>query len=475
MFPFSPRPAAMLPLSLFRLELWPTGLRILLGLLCLVVWQRPGQSQTSLQESLKKYRDTEDQNPVTALISQVEAGEVVLDYEPGFGYLRSVLRELDIPVSSQSLVFSKTSLQMGRISPQNPRAIYFNDEVYIGWVQGSSLLEISASDPQLGAAFYTFRMNPRQINIRRENNGCLACHRLPMTQGVPGHAVRSVLTRPNGSINSLSRSFVTDHASPIAERWGGWYVTGDLGDMHHMGNSFLEGEDLIPKGSLHRDDLRDDIDTSRWLSPHSDAVALMVMEHQTQMQNVFTRANLDVQQAMERLEIPAVSDPATNDVENQGANDGKLASTAEAEGTARTESTADAERELAEVIDRSAKSVVDYMLFTNEAPLTSAIRGSTTFAEEFARRGPACEDGSSLREFDLETRLFRYPCSYLIYSPSFSALEGPLRQRIYERLFDVLTNRDVSEEYAHLSQDVRVQILRILRETKADLPDQWND
>ena len=116
-----------------------------------------------------------------------------LEYsEDGGGYLRSVLKLLYVPVSSQGLVFSKTSLQLFRISPSNPRAIYFNDNVYVGWVRSGEVIEVSTADPNLGAVFYTLDQtastNPKFV--RRAE--CLQCHSSRSTKDVPGHIVRSI-------------------------------------------------------------------------------------------------------------------------------------------------------------------------------------------------------------------------------------------------------------------------------------------
>lgn len=423
--------------------------RLAFTLAVLLVGPSAGWSQSTVQQERERYRTTLDRNPVTELFAKVDSGEVVLEYEPHFGYLRSLLRELDIPESSQSLVFSKTSLQMRRISPQNPRAIYFNDEVYVGWVRGSSLLEISTTDPELGAAFYTFQMIPRRINLRRETDRCLACHKIPMTQNVPGHAVRSLLTRETGTINSLERAYVTDHTSPIGERWGGWYVTGDLGGMTHMGNKFLDGDRLVPIGGQpDRKDLRDDLSAAEWPVPTSDVVALMVMEHQTQAQNTFTRANHDVAEALrnERRRVERERD----------------------ERTAADAPESVAFRPADDLIDEAAKRILDALLFADEAILHAPVRGSSSFVEDFSRRGPFADDGRSLREFDLETRMFRYPLSYLIYSESFGALDPVLKERVYAKLGDVLRHRDGADEYPHLRVADRESILAILRDTKED-------
>jgi hypothetical protein len=394
----------------------------------------PASSQDAA-DFLQQYRQTPDENRVSDLFDRVASGETRLTYEPGFGYLPSILEALQIPVSSQTLVFSKTSLQASRISPQNPRAIYFADDVYVGWVRGSPLLEISTTDRRRGAAFYTVQMTPRQTLVRRESSRCLACHRSTMTQQVPGHAVRSVMTRSSGKINALKHDYVTDHTSPFEQRWGGWYVTGDAGRMQHMGDAFLQGDDLVAFGQPNRMTLEEDIDTSHWLSPHSDIVALMVMEHQTQMQNTLVRTAKEVRSL--RVGIEPKSDSS------------RL------------------------VIDRAAKEIVDSLLFVGEARLPNPIQGSGNFVEVFADRGRQTRDGRSLRQFDLETRLFKYPCSYLIHSTLFDALPRSLRERVYRRLWNVVTASETPAGYEHLGRSDRRAILQILRETKDDLPGYW--
>src|SRR6056297_759226 len=119
------------------------------------------------------YVDTEDENPVSRLAAKLKSKEVKLEYTREQGYLKALLAELDIPESSQTLVFSKTSLQVQHISRRNPRALYFNDDTYVGWVRGSSLVEVSTADPKLGAAFYTVDMMPWRAKIERADYECL--------------------------------------------------------------------------------------------------------------------------------------------------------------------------------------------------------------------------------------------------------------------------------------------------------------
>ncbi|MEO1530255.1 MAG: hypothetical protein AAFX06_33100 [Planctomycetota bacterium] len=391
-----------------------------------------GLTQSDINQPPISYESTKGDNPITRLFDGVRAGETTLSYRYRDGHLKSILSELGIPVSSQCLVFSKTSLQSARISPQNPRAIYFNDDVYVGWVQGSSLLEIATADPALGTAYYTVRMNSGGAAMRRHNSACLACHLTSKKQGrIPGHSVRSVMTRESGKINLLLPDFKTTHASPFEERWGGWYVTGDVGEMKHRGNAFLEGETLVPEDGGRRSDLTEDFESSRWPIPHSDVVALMVFEHQTFVHNELTRAHYDIRRARHVGDEDAVR----------------------------------------QAIETISERLVDALLLSDEAALSGKVTGSTSFSEEFAARGPFDRKGRSLREFDLSTRLFRYPCSYLIYSSSFEVLDAQLKTRVYERMLDRLISAQPQDKSRGV--EINAAIIEILRDTKTDLPESW--
>ena len=114
--------------------------------------------------------------------------------------------------------------------------------------------------------------------------------------------------------------------------------------------------------------------------------------------------------------------------------------------------------------------MVKYMLFADEAPLKAPVTGVSTFTKTFPQRGPRDKQGRSLRDFDLKTRLFRYPLSYMIYSAAFDALPDMARERVYRRIFDVLTGKDQSKTFARLSAENRRAALEILRETKPNVP-----
>lgn len=390
--------------------------------------------EINIEEPPFQYTNTPPDNRVSRLIEKLKSKEVELEYSREHGYLRSLLKALDIPESSQTLVFSKTSLQVRYISRRNPRAIYFNDDTYVGWVNGSSLMEISTADPKLGAAFYTVDMMPWRAKIEQAYYDCLGCHATSMTQGIPGHTVRSVMPTIDGSVDAQLESFVTDDRSPFAERWGGWFVTGLHGDMRHMGNAYLRSGLLDTSNNGNLTNLRDEFDASNYLSPYSDIVALMVLEHQSQMHNALTRADFTVRKLLHDASKAEASDESKQEYRAQ--------------------------------VKIIAKEVVDRMLFCGETVLTSEVKGSILFAQQFALRGPKDSQGRSLREFDLKTRLFKYPLSYLVYSPTFDSLEPDLHQSIMQQIEEVLKGENQSPEYAHLDEPTRKAILSILRETK---------
>jgi len=396
------------------------------------------------------YSSATPENVVTRLQKQIDAGQVKLPFADDFGYLPAVLKELNVPVSSQTLVFSKTSLQRDRITPRTPRALYFNDDVYVGFCRLGEVMEVSVADPELGAVFYTVTQEPAEKpKFQRHTENCLACH-LSKHQGIPANVVRSVYPDRQGNPILSGGSFRTDHASPLKERWGGWYVTGTHGKQTHLGNLVLSRrtvpDDLTNEDGQNVTDLKGRIDTGMYLSPHSDLVALMVMEHQTEMHNRITAANYQTRLAHRDADVINELDHAPR---------GRLTESA------------------ARRVDGAAEQLVKYLLFADEVKLTDPLKGTSGFAEEFAGRGPFDKKGRSLREFDLKTRLFKYPCSYLIYSPAFDGLPASVKERVYRRLWDVLTGKEAGKDYAHLSAADRQAIKEILLDTKPGLPDYW--
>jgi hypothetical protein len=343
-------------------------------------------------------------DPAGRLIQRIERGEVRLEYAGGGqGYLLDLLAKLDVPVDSQTLVHAPNSFQAARISPSNPRAIYFNDDVSVAFIPGADLIEISSLDPREGVVFYTL---DAKNAARPDFQGCnTACH------GIRETAILMVQSNARGS---AFRNASTDHRTPFEQRWGGWYVSGAPSAMPHLGRAVAA----------------DSFDDRKYPLPTSDVVALMTLEHQTRMTNLMMAVNRNAR---------AVAEGKMN----------------------------------AEWLDSAIEDLVAYMLFTEEAPLPAPVRGASSFAETFAQRGPRDAAGRSLRQFDLQTRLFRYPLSYMIYSEMFDGMDPAGRARVYRRLFDVLTGREAGGRYARLTAEDRRAVLEIVRGTKKNLPDYW--
>src|SRR5688500_15895503 len=375
------------------------------------------------------YRSAAPNDPVARLQARIDKGEAKLEHTPPFGYLPAVLRELNIPQSSQSLVFSKNSLQRERISTDRPRAIYFDDETYVGFVQGGGgLLEIATSDPDLGTVFYTIGQGRpmERPRLSRVTADCLACHATTQTGDVPGVFMRSVYPDSTGGALLPAGTFVNSHESLMNQRWGGWYATGSVGGQAHMGNAVwkkISGQDKYEPTALAAPDateLPPNVDESKYLTPHSDVVALMVLAHQAEAHNRFTRAVYAAKLALrdEAVLAEALKEP--------------LAPGQHTESTLKR-------------INSAAEPLVEYLLFSGEPALAAPVSGTSLFATDFPARGPRDKQGRSLRDFDLKTRLFRYPLSYLIYSPTFEGMPQLVKDRIYGRLWEILSGQDTSK------------------------------
>ncbi|MFM1769744.1 MAG: hypothetical protein RJA22_2273 [Verrucomicrobiota bacterium] len=410
--------------------------------LALLGWPGPSaaddfQGATHLMpfdEDTLKYSKTAAQGSIARLQQRLDRGELKLEFEEGQGYLKSILRALDVPRASQVLVFSKTSLQRERISPQNPRALYFNDDVYVGFIPGAPLLEFSEVDPKLGGVFYTLEQaRAKQPRFVRTDQ-CLECHASAKSMGVPGHLLRSFAVDEQGVVDLVTGVSLVNHRTPLAERWGGWYVTGEPGGPAHRGNLFgkaafeRQARDPAHRGTLR--ELSDLFNPAPYPEDSSDIVALLVLEHQTHMHNFITRLHYESTLALQQY-------GHVNYLRN--------------------------------IIDGFLK----YLLFSEEAALAQPIRGGDAYARAFTAQGPRDARGRSLRDLDLQDRLFRHPCSFLIYSEAFDRLPDQVREAIYQRLHDILTGQDTRPQWEHLSRADRRAIREILAATKPGLPAYW--
>jgi len=397
------------------------------------------------------YRSAGENDAVAHLWQRISKGEVKLEFNSRNGYLESLLKELRIPVSSQGLVFSKTSFQLHRISPSNPRAIFFNDDVYVGWVRGGEVLEVAAVDPQLGGVFYMLDQKNSDKPRLTRNDECLQCHVSNATRNVPGFVVRSVYPDERGYPIAPLGSHITNHTSPLSERWGGWYVTGTHGEARHAGNMLFseksrpELPDQLTGGNLTSLDKK--FSPSGYPSAHSDIVALLVLEHQSQMHNLITRLNYETKLALHSQMVMNEALKQPND---------------EMSETTRRR------------IVRAADDLVRHLLFVGEERWKSPVSGTTSFAREFAAMGPRDKQGRSLRDLDLKQKLFRYPCSFLIYSEAFDSLPKPASDEVFRQLWAALTGQTRDKTFAAIPEADRTAVLDILLQTKPGLPEYFH-
>lgn len=413
---------------------------LLLGIVCLVPENGLTQVQADYNLAPVYYSKARGNNTISRLQAAMDEQRRTLPGSTANQILKALLDELNIPVSSQCLVFSKTSKQRDLISPANPRALYFNRDFYIGYVPGGKIEVIACDDPS-GMMYYT--LDPSQPvkkrNFQRAND-CLSCHSNTNTHNVPGLLVRSVYTDPAGQPQLTWGSFTTFPSSPLSERWGGWYVTGTHGDKEHMGNKWLktgaDGKLVFRKqDGQNVEDLSPYIDTSRYLTGGSDIVALMIMEHQIEAHHVMEAARLNF------LRYEYLT---------KAMHDGEFDS--KAENTSK-------------MIESHVHAILSILMFANELPLHGdGVQGTNVFVTEFGKRGESYE-GRSLRDLRLQKRLFKYRCSFMIHSESFKMLPEPIKTAVLHQLHAILTEGSTPEGLPKLSRREKERIDLILSHT----------
>jgi hypothetical protein len=391
-------------------------------------------SLADLEHPAIAYSSKPPNDVVARLNRRLAAGEVELAFTTGQGYLPAVLDALGVARSSQLLVFSKTSLQRRYINATTPRAIYFNEAVAVAFIPGAPLLELAALDPEQGVIFYILEQRTTAQPSATRQESCLSCHLSRNSMDVPGLLVRSVPAAANGRSFPRLGNSVIDHRSPLAERWGGWYVTGSTPSVEHLGNRFVDpvNAELAPAAAPLQS-LSGQLEVQSYPGAFSDMAAHLVFHHQMHMSNLLVRVGWEARVAL-------AQDPAA----------------------ARTVTR--------ELLANNARELVDYLLFVDEVPLPAKLVTSGPFAAAFAARGPSDRQGRSFMQFDLETRLLRYSCSYMIYAPAFDGLPAAAKQVIYRRMWTILSGKDRGPRYRKLAATERRVILEILRATKPDLP-----
>jgi hypothetical protein len=392
---------------------------LLLANVAIAIAQRPDAYSGSREHPAIAYNTT----PATTIVEEVnrklDDGSLKFTFDSTSGYLRSALAALALPVESQMLVYTGTSLQAPKINMDNPRAIYFNDTLSMAWVRGGVVLEVAAQDPRQGTVYYTLDQTPAGAPHFSRQLSCLSCHLAWDTLAVPGPLVLS--TFPRKTSRDYANGFAVDHFRDIRERWGGWYVTGRRGPMHHLGNFPLfmpKEQDSPPPIKLS---VEGRFDLNGYPTPYSDIVALMVLEHQSHATNLITRLDWEARVGHADRVPSAIND------------------------------------------------LVDYLLFVDEAKILERIEGSSGYTEKFQALGPKDAKGRSLRDFQLDGRMMKYPLSYMIYAPAIDALPAEVKAALFKRLGQVLRGEEAGSKYGHLTPTIREALVEILHDTKPDV------
>lgn len=383
------------------------------------------------------YFSQQTNDAVSNLQKSIDDGKVDLKADPT-GYLRAVLQALDVPESSQLVVFSKTARAPNLVTPQTPRAIYFNDDVSVAWIPESRELELTAIDPIKGATFYTLSQPlsngtdtngpPSPIRFQRRDR-CLACHAGQSSLGVPGLLLRAFQTDRTGKpLFGFSR---ITHETNYNRRWGGWYVTGAPPQFTHSGNLTSRAHNDEHKSNpgfrSSLPDIRTSVDLQKYpyLTDSSDVIAHMVFAHQMHGLNLLIRVGLE----------------------------------------SRLNRRSDAEEHL-----------LRYLVFADEPPLPVPLDiTDSAFATWFENQSKTDKQDRSLRTLDLKSRLLKYRLSWLIEHSCFLALPTPTRERLLTRLWSGLTATPVVETFAHLPLDERKAIINIVHWTVPHLPTCWHE
>lgn len=378
------------------------------------------------------YWNRPPRDPFTRIKEALEQGRIELDPSSEKAYLTSLLRALDIPAETQTLVFSTTSLQLRLISPRNPRAIYFNEEIYLGYIPGGQI-EIVSIDPELGAIFYIFDIpqGGARPTIERSKR-CMNCHSDEETRQVPGLVIKSVIPGPTGGSLEAYRRGLSGHGIPLSERFGGWHVTGAEGIGAHWGNQLGR---FTPQGIVTSPLVPgEQFDWNLFPVTTSDLLAHMLHEHQAGFVNRAVECHYRLRSLLARGKgriLPA----------DQGQ------------------------------VEQQIDELVRYLLFAEEAALPKGgIAGDPALKTAFlAKRRPNAA-GDSLRDFDLQTRLFKHRCSYMIYTDLFQSLPEGFRRRVYQRMDRALAASPVDPNFAYLPPQEKSKIRAILKETLPDIP-----
>lgn len=408
----------------------------LTSLICGLLSLLPCKGQVDLWDLPPlRYSDQSPNDALSKLAADWQSGAAKLTGRTALERVQEVLRALKISATSQVLVYSKTSKQNGLIHPGNPRALFFSRDCYAGYVPGG-VMEIIINDAKLGQVFYLIELGneSRAPKVERDTSDCLSCHGTGRTENVPGVLIRSVFPDEDGHPLLSFGSGVITHETPIPERWGGYYVTGSIA-LPHLGNRTYADGRKAEAATSHWESLDDHIDVKKYPVNTSDVVALMVLEHQCHAHNLLTAASMNYHRAcFLSKSIDPDGDP------DQGS--------------------------AGRVADQAAQRIVEWFLFKTETEMgDDGVEGSEAFQREFAAVIPRAKNGDSLADFQLNTRLFKNRCSYMIYSDAFNNLPPTVKTKVLTRLKNVLDATSCDDDFPTMKLSERRRIASILRDT----------
>lgn len=383
----------------------------------------------NFRSPIHSYLHQTPRDPFSKFVKKIEKGDIELNFNSEKEYLLSLFEELNISPFSQLLVYSTTSLQLSRISPSNPRAIYFNDDIYLGYVPGGQV-ELIGIDPELGAIPYIFNL-PIKDDLKHpsiyRSKRCMKCHASEETKGVPGLLLSSVIPGPGGGTIDAFRRGIFGHSVPYEERFGGWHISGD----HPFSNSWANYTGIMQDGIIKKipNPPGKYFSWNKYPTQQSDAIPHLILEHQVGFSNLCISITYRLRQ-----------------INNQGSNK-------------------NATDEYSKIIKNETDKLLSYILFQKEAKLPkNRLSLDSQFIEDFKNNRNSTAQSKLLRELNLKDRLFQLRCSYMIFSNSFQGLPSEIKKQLLEKLRFILLcdKKNLPEEYSYFNDEERLKIHSIL-------------
>ncbi len=383
----------------------------------------------NFRSPIHSYLDQTPRDPFSKFVKKIEKGDIKLNFNSEKEYLLSLFEELNISPFSQLLVYSTTSLQLSRISPSNPRAIYFNDDIYLGYVPGGQV-ELIGIDPELGAIPYIFNL-PIKDDLKHpsiyRSKRCMKCHASEETKGVPGLLLSSVIPGPGGGTIDAFRRGIFGHSVPYEERFGGWHISGD----HPFSNSWANYTGIMQGGIIKKipNPPGRFFSWNKYLTKQSDAIPHLILEHQVGFTNLCISITYRFRE-----------------IKNQGRQE-------------------NGSGELNKFFKNETDALLSYILFQHEAELPkNRLSLDSQFVEDFENNRKSTDQSKLLRKLNLKDRLFELRCSYMLFSNSFRGLPLEIKKHLFEKLRFILScdEKSIPKEFSYFNNEERLKIHSIL-------------